>query len=291
MALSSGSPLGRLLILVFVSVSVSAPLTPPGWLKEIMPKKGTSLYSEIHCYALPYGAIGFLSHILTYYTIIVLSLGRSPLRPWKRLNSPKLDMFLALTGLLIGVILTIFSMVRCRQRWQFLLIAIWKAMLSITLGALSVHAAAVVRRAGPRKHYNVTRKDFVNILRWLLLYLIGSIIGCIGLAPLVIVSYNDNVVVMRTTVIFGYTGMSAAVMILFAGGIIGHIMGESSKQLWKKIFLPFACIGVTLGAFTAFYSDWILAGLAENLIGVPTGDNAVLYFLYFAAKRLSIFSI
>jgi hypothetical protein len=29
----------------------------------------------------------------------------------------------------------------------------------------------------------------------------------------------------------------------------------------------------------AFYSDWVLGALAGNLVGVPSGDNAYLYWV------------
>jgi hypothetical protein len=29
----------------------------------------------------------------------------------------------------------------------------------------------------------------------------------------------------------------------------------------------------------AFYSDWVLGALARNLVGVPSGDNAYLYWI------------
>jgi hypothetical protein len=46
-----------------------------------------------------------------------------------------------------------------------------------------------------------------------------------------------------------------------------------------------------VGILAALYSDWVLAGLAGNLIGMPSSDNSLLYFGYFAAKRLPFFSV
>ncbi|KAI5785360.1 hypothetical protein FPQ18DRAFT_416356, partial [Pyronema domesticum] len=90
---------------------------------------------------LPYGSIRFVSHIFTYYTIGSLALGRSPWRPWRMLTNPRLDMFLGALGLLIGTLYTVLTVYRCRQRWQFLCIAFWKATLSVSLGTLGVSAA------------------------------------------------------------------------------------------------------------------------------------------------------
>ncbi|KAI5782306.1 hypothetical protein FPQ18DRAFT_267591, partial [Pyronema domesticum] len=85
---------------------------------------------------LPYGLIGFISHVLTYYTAFMLTRGLTPFT-WKKLKSPKLDLMLAVSSLIIGNIATIFKMIQCVQRWEFILIALWKAMLSITFSILS----------------------------------------------------------------------------------------------------------------------------------------------------------
>ncbi|KAF8248504.1 hypothetical protein K440DRAFT_547721 [Wilcoxina mikolae CBS 423.85] len=238
-----------------------------------MPKKGHSIYSEIECYALPYGVIGFLSHILTYYTMFLLTFGRSPFAPWRRLNSPKLDLFLAIAGLAIGTTVTIFSMVRCRQRWQFLLLAVWKAMLSITLGALSAHSATLVHRI--IDYSLITAKT----AWWLLLYVLGIVIGFVGLVSLIAKVWDHNPFVGRTTEIFSYI----LAVILFVA-LITAVIGFKLSSVVLIVLILF-------GALSALYSDWILAGIAGNLLGMPTADNTVLYFLYFAAKRLSFFSI
>ncbi|KAF8544355.1 hypothetical protein BDD12DRAFT_873067 [Trichophaea hybrida] len=102
----------RFLFLGFAYVASTAPVPVkmPRWLKKIVPKNGTSLRSEIQCYTLPYGAIGMISHVLTYFTIIMLSMGRSPFMPWRILSSPIIDFILATSGLLLGAIIAIFTM-------------------------------------------------------------------------------------------------------------------------------------------------------------------------------------
>ncbi|KAH8587159.1 hypothetical protein B0O99DRAFT_492288, partial [Bisporella sp. PMI_857] len=65
---------------------------------------------NVHCYALPYGGLGFGSHVLTYYCIFVNAYGRRPLVPWKRQEYQKLDFligFLQLIGTTISGALTI----------------------------------------------------------------------------------------------------------------------------------------------------------------------------------------
>ncbi len=238
------------------------------WMKN-PPYSNGSLEEEIQCYSLPYGAIGFLSHILTYYTIGVLSAQRHPWAPWKRNKRNGLDIWLALIGLVGTIIISALTMVRCRSRWQFIAIAAWKLDLSVTFGCLSLHAACIIPSRDKYKYMGVAnqiegRSDSEKILFWLLLYIPGVSAGMAGLLSLVAKTINTNHDVMIITAVFGSVTLAMAVVV--------------------GLFV--CCFGV-LGAF---YSDWILAAIAKNMTGTPTTDNAVFYWVYFVAKRLPFFS-
>ena len=73
-----------------------------------------------------------------------------------------------------------------------------------------------------------------------------------------------------------------ALVCFVADDMYGRIFGSGLTSL--SVLL--GCLGV-LGAF---YSDWILAAIAENMSGSPSADNAALYWSYFVAKRLPFFS-
>jgi hypothetical protein len=45
-----------------------------------------------------------------------------------------------------------------------------------------------------------------------------------------------------------------------------------------------------MGVTGALFSDWVLAVIAENDAHIPDGNNAVLYWTYFADKRLPFLS-
>jgi hypothetical protein len=100
----------------------------------------------MECYSLPFGGLGFVSHIITYYTIIVLGSGRSPLLPWKSLKYSWFNLCLSLVGLMGGFAIAVFTLVACRNHWQFLVIGIWKLSMSVVNGAVGIHAATLVRR-------------------------------------------------------------------------------------------------------------------------------------------------
>ena len=45
-----------------------------------------TIKDHIKCYALPYGVLGTINHLLHYETLWALSRGRQPLRPWHPLD-------------------------------------------------------------------------------------------------------------------------------------------------------------------------------------------------------------
>lgn len=47
---------------------------------------------------------------------------------------------------------------------------------------------------------------------------------------------------------------------------------------------------VLFGPLAAFHSDWILAAIAGTWAGAPSSDIAVIYWIYFASKRLPMLS-
>jgi hypothetical protein len=68
-----------LLLLPAFAHAHPAPLTASEWFHEILfPERGTTLPEELRCYSLPYGSLGFVSHALTYYTMICFHFGRRP---------------------------------------------------------------------------------------------------------------------------------------------------------------------------------------------------------------------
>ncbi|KAF8534809.1 hypothetical protein BDD12DRAFT_755045 [Trichophaea hybrida] len=305
---------------LFVTTATAAPFDSPGWLKEITPKKGFDMQSEIQCYTLPYGAIGFVSHILTYYTIAMLSAGRSPMKPWKKLKAPKWDMFLGVISLVIGTLITAFTIYRCRQRWQFLLIAVWKSTLSVSLGALGVSASRETRRIAKLKESMETaqlllpkgdsydsalKPRYRTILWWMLLYVLGIFVGLTGLISLVINSWGQRikVVVLASEIfggiIIGLGGLAAVLAVIFYHvDRADKLSSDEQRRKRRRLkflgggaLVVFGVLLVVCGFLAALYSDWVLAGLAGNLIGVPSKDNSALYYAYFAAKRLPFFSI
>jgi hypothetical protein len=125
---------------LIVSLLILPAKTLPSALKHDIKPRSISIEDLVECYGLPYGGIGFLSHILTYYTIICVGAGQRPLAPWLRLRHSHFDIFLAIISLIGTVVITIYTGVRCRGEWQIVLLAISKLALSLTLGIVVLHS-------------------------------------------------------------------------------------------------------------------------------------------------------
>jgi hypothetical protein len=117
--------------------------TMPGILN---PQRGKTMMGEIVCYRLPFGALGFSSHILTYYTIVCLSFGRRPLWPWHKLRYPRHSLWLSVLGMMGGLGLATFTIARCHNNLELLLIGIWTTSMSAFNGAVGIHTHVAVER-------------------------------------------------------------------------------------------------------------------------------------------------
>ena len=324
--LSLGIPWLTLLIFIMKFDLASAVTVDVNqWLKDPGYEQGGTIQEQIHCYALPFGAIGFASHILTYLTVLCLALGRSPWRPWRQLEGHTPNLAFGILGLTITVPLTILVMVRCRNSRSFILIAVWKLILSVTMSFMTIHAARII---GPSKSecrdgedskallahggypsqfapayqhgggsvgipstISVTRpkNKFRKIMWWSILYFIGALVGLVGVANLVRLHFTEIWQLRTITYVFlgVLVGMPLLAMLLYfcgageTNGFIGVVSGIGWTVFVTLVILTF---------LIALYTDWVLAALAGDWVGVPSSDNAAFYWTYFAAKGLSILS-
>jgi hypothetical protein len=107
----------------------------------LFPEPGDGIADEIKCYNLPFGGIGLLSHILTYYTVVMLVLARTPLvpRPGMLLRHSWIDFTLSVLSVLGTVPVAAMNIYACRHRWEFVCIAVWKLTMSFTLSVIGAH--------------------------------------------------------------------------------------------------------------------------------------------------------
>jgi hypothetical protein len=245
------------------------------------PVGGNTLPEEIQCYGIPYGGIGFVSHLLTYYTLGCLWKGRQPMRPWLKLEWAPWDCTLGVITLLTANLLAIFTIIRCRNRWEFVLIAVWKICLSITLGCSAV-TSPILAKVRKNDKYPTLRCVF-----WIIPYIIGLIIGMVGLGTLVNKVWQTDHRIQVITYAFA-AGGGGIVLIMFVLGIVDSFQSKDDATTTAAI-LPVGAIAIIV-FFGVLYSDWILGIIANNLTGFPSDDIAILFWCYFAVKRLPLLS-
>ena len=222
------------LVLVLASNLSSAHAEPsPNDLMDILlPKPNTTggPAGEITCYALPYGAMGIISHLLTYWTIAWVGWGKVPLWPSKPIRQYQFDLFLAIATLCTCIPVASITIVRCRLSWHFVLISVWKLVTSVSVALISIHRCIIVRRENkrPKVTRNGTTYDLVEYgsyqthhvfqtneetpitqfsnkgpsnnqikaditpLFWLILFLAGTIVGMVGLGSMLWPNFRDD---------------------------------------------------------------------------------------------------
>jgi hypothetical protein len=283
----------------------------------MLPKKGATLDDEIKCYSLPYGSTGFLSHLLTYWTTLMLGFGRKPYWPWSRLSAGKFDLCLSIMQLFITAAIASFTIACCRSRWQFILLAVWKLVMGMVVGAWDISASRnamkvsaygllmksskidlakfpyTAARADPPPRHEGSDIPYKAPCIWssedhtwltLFIYAAAAVVGLVGLISLVVENFWIPGV-WKITTVFGslILGIGLACLALWwwadaSGGKNG--VRTHSKALLRGLGLSSLGVVPTLMLILgAFYSDWVLGALAGNLVGVPSGDNAYLYWV------------
>jgi hypothetical protein len=298
----SSKPRGAHLSLIatfslLLSLAQARPISLPSWLTNVLPEKGATLADEIKCYSLPYGGIGFTSHVLTYWTILVLGFGRKPYWPWRRLSAGKFDLFLSITQVIITVAVAAFTIARCRSRWQFILIAVWKLVMSMVVGVWGISASRNAIRAAKynllvtaQNDRNVPRIWSSDDLTWLTLfiYAAAAVVGLVGLISLVVQNFWLPRV-WKITTVFGSLILAAGLAMFALWWCVDMSGKDDFDRMKRKTHgkavlrgLGFSGLGVIptlMLILAAFYSDWVLGAFAGSLVGVPSGDNAYLYWV------------
>ncbi|KAK8878846.1 hypothetical protein PGQ11_000140 [Apiospora arundinis] len=257
---------------------------------------------EAECFALPFGGIGFASHMLTYYTVVMLVLGRQPLRPWKQLRHRRFDLILGSVQLVVSIILTSISISRCWRSWPFATLGVWMLTTSICVSILPMIMSFIHRQV-----VDVERTDAQGdklevkarvsmpggtkrILVWpALLWILGSFAGVAGTIAISLPHYMAEMINHRYGPLFILTSVFAGLLMLPLIIMIWFccVLEASAKFIMGT--LAYVVLAVTILALP--WMDWALGLITGNMAGIPSGDAKALYFGYIVAKRLGLLSL
>ena len=299
----------------------------------LLPNKGNdTVIDELSCYSLPYGGIGFAGHVLTYWTVAFLVAGRRPIQPWEDLRYQWLDLILDTLSLLLSVPFAVLTIVRCLSTWQYVLLAIWKTTLAVSLSAISFQRSWTIKKdtqkaetrtssgqnqgayelipdgansnyngeAGPKENGDQTDVGpgiKLSLLWWLTLYALGTIVGLTGLFSVVRQTYMSNHLVRQVSSIFLGVAIGPSVLYIVIVVLVkvvrkpdqNHPKLSFGNALGHTAFVAMILI-LWAGMLAAFYSDWVLGAVTGNLVGSPDMSNKWIYWTYFIAKRIPLFS-
>jgi len=304
---------------------------------SLLPNKGNgTVIDELSCYSLPYGGIGFAGHVLTYWTVALLVAGRRPIQPWEDLKYQKVDLAFDALSLILSLPFAILTIYRCLSTWQYVLLAVWKTTLAISLSAISFQRSWSIPKdiqdmkirkslAQNQAAYQpipgdansiyggVSRNSAVkengdhtddgpgvkwSLLWWLTLYGLGTIVGLTGLFSVVRQTYASNHLVRQISSIFlGVAIGPSAIYIVIV--ILVKVVRKPNRNhpkfgFWNTLaHTAFVAMFLILwvGMLAAFYSDWVLGAITGNLVGTPGSSNKIIYWSYFIAKRIPLFSL
>jgi hypothetical protein len=210
----------------------------------------------------------------------MLGFGRSPLPPFRPLKWKPYDFFNYFITACFTVTLTAFTMSSCRNSWPFMLIAFWKLTLS-----LSMNLIGFIRVFGGKDQETGTAL-WGSIIYWF-----GSVVGIVGLFRIVHETFAENKAVrILTLVLVGLIalGIGTVVLVVLVMSCVSDDFNFVEAVLASQISWGIAIAALVVIA--VFFSDWILAAVEGNWVGVPSGNYEIVYWLYFAAKRLPMFS-
>lgn len=114
--------------------------------------------------------------------------------------------------------------------------------------------------------------------------------GMIGLMNLIVRVAGETPELLYLTIAF-YCIVGAGLIVGTASGIYVYLYPEGGGKAHKIVGIGF--LGTISGfvALSAFFSDWSLGIMLDNILGTPSGDSSGFYWTYFVAKRLTLFSL
>ncbi|KAK7992697.1 hypothetical protein PG988_001491 [Apiospora saccharicola] len=256
------------------------------------------IIEEASCYSLPFGGIGFASHMLTYYTAVMLYLGRQPLRPWKQLAHKRFDLILGSVQLVITIVLTSISISRCWRSWPFGTLGVWMLTTSVCVSVLPMLMSFVHNQVLEVERTDndglkvevatrISLPSTKRILIWpALLWILGSFADVAGTIMISLPNYMAEAIDHRFGPLFILTTVFAGLLMLPLILMIWSCCVLEANAKFIRGVLVYVVLGVTVLALP--WMDWALGLISGNMAGIPSGDAKTLYYCYVVAKRLGM---
>ncbi|KAF2477193.1 uncharacterized protein BDR25DRAFT_339180 [Lindgomyces ingoldianus] len=232
-----------------------------------------ALHEQMQCFALPFGVIGFVMHLLANWMLFYLICDESIWRG-DTIKYPLMNFSMGSMGLLGGLGISIYNAIRCRDSWPLILISVWKAGFVIATNGASMLANWALSKG----------EDNANAVFALLMYPTTIIIGLVGLGAIAREGWEDyRMKIVCALSIVTFTTLTIGMRFFIGRENPGKLSEEFGE--WTVGLL----MGITM--MSGMACDWILAVAANNLDGVPSGrDMEVIasFVFYFVAALIPV---
>jgi len=207
-------------------------------------------------------------------------------------------------GLCVSTAMSIVTIVRCRNTWQLLVIAVWKLSMSLLNGITAIHVALLLLKA-PQKEQRQQPSRSVRL--WILLckafYGLAFYHNCLQVEfildiPGMFAGMSELMNLVKHSE--GHKGVQEITVgfyIIVGIGLVAFVLGvyqsdrKEDRTDWEEVSVAgLRWAFVTFTTLAVFYSDWVLGMMTTNLVGLPSKDSSVFYWTYFISKRLPMFS-
>lgn len=187
------------------------------WISNSTASSSDDSATQIKCYVLPYGLLGFVAHLAMFYGIALSSFNRCPYNYRKPLQHSTRDLVFGIGGLVICCLMAVGTFKRCSGTKYYVLIAVSKVLTTFASSAMGIHIAWNIRGRAKLEDDDQSQLQITHhkTLRWLIFEFVGSILEFTGVIMLLMESH-DAVAKNRTPIM---------VTSLFLVGLIGISLG------------------------------------------------------------------
>ncbi|KAI9867543.1 MAG: hypothetical protein M1813_008342 [Trichoglossum hirsutum] len=230
--------------------------------------------SKFNQYSLPYGILGAISHILTYYVILCHYYSRRPTMPWRPLEKQLFNMCSVVVSSIVSITIAIVTLTRIRETQPLVVLAALQVVLGFIVDALNVHR--FFKKKG-------------GLIRAMVLW--GAILYGISYASVFALSQMSKSKRLQgrwdPLAIFLIITVCSSGALAFVSLIIWVKGGCEENSVTIHVL---AVTGLVNSCANFLVGDYAVAVLTGNTGGIPSDTARNLYYVYWVFERIPIFT-
>jgi hypothetical protein len=254
--------------------------------------------SKFDQYSLPYGVLGAISHILTYYVILCHYYCRRPIMPWKHLEKDLFNMCSVATASIVSITIAIVTLTRMREIPSLVVLAALQVVLSLIMDALGVQRFFQKQRGLVRS--TVLWGAILYGVSYASIYAMAQMSSTSSFLPQILLNQPPRKITnsgfqteskrlqgrwdpLSITLVVIICGSGALAFGSFISWVKGGCRQDSTLHVLAVAGLVNSCANYLAG-------DYAVAVLTGNIVGIPSDTARKLYYVYWVFERVPIFT-